>query len=49
MSALSGVIIPVQCEYLALEGLGQLTNTIERIQGALYPGIGSARGRLDHV
>ncbi len=30
MAAQSGVIIPVQCEYLALEGLGQLTQTIKK-------------------
>jgi len=32
-----GVIIPVQCEYLALEGLGQLTQTIQRIRTGLFP------------
>ena len=37
LAAQSGVIIPVQCEYLALEGLGQLTQTIQRIQSSLYP------------
>lgn len=39
IAARDGVLVPVQCEYLALEGLGQLTQTIERIQSALYPGL----------
>ncbi len=38
-----GVIVPVQCEYLALEGLGQLTQTIERVRSALLPDL-SVRG-----
>jgi chromosome partitioning protein len=33
----NGVLIPVQCEYLALEGLGQLTQTINRVRAGLYP------------
>ena len=33
----NGLIIPVQCEYLALEGLSQLTQTIQRVQAGLYP------------
>lgn len=37
MAAESGVIIPVQCEYLALEGLGQLTLTIQKVQDSLFP------------
>lgn len=36
VAAEDGVIIPVQCEYLALEGIGQLTNTIKRVQNALF-------------
>jgi chromosome partitioning protein len=37
IAAESGVVIPVQCEYLALEGLGQLTQTIQKVQESLYP------------
>jgi chromosome partitioning protein len=40
-----GLIIPVQCEYLPLEGLGQLTQTLDRIQTAIYPEL-SIRGVL---
>jgi chromosome partitioning protein len=39
VAAQDGLIIPVQCEYLALEGLGQLTYTINRVRSALYPGL----------
>jgi len=37
VAAREGVIIPVQCEYLALEGLGQLTQTLQRVRKALFP------------
>jgi chromosome partitioning protein len=37
VAARDGVVIPVQCEYLALEGLGQLTQTISRVRAALFP------------
>jgi chromosome partitioning protein len=39
MAARDGVIIPVQCEYLALEGLGQLTQTLQRIRSNLFPAL----------
>jgi len=45
IAAKDGVIIPVQCEYLALEGLGQLTQTITRIRQGLFPEL-SIRGVL---
>ncbi len=37
LTASHSVIIPVQCEYFALEGLGKLLNTIKIIQGRLNP------------
>ncbi len=37
LAAQNGVLIPVQCEYLALEGLGQLTDTLQRIKRSLFP------------
>ncbi|HNP49301.1 MAG TPA: AAA family ATPase, partial [Bacteroidia bacterium] len=40
INALTGansVIIPVQCEYFALEGLGKLLNTIKIVQSRLNP------------
>jgi len=38
-AASSGVLIPVQCEYLALEGLSQLMNTIQLVRKGLNPGL----------
>lgn len=37
LTAADSVIIPVQCEYFALEGLGKLLNTIKIIQSKLHP------------
>jgi chromosome partitioning protein len=39
IAAQDGVIIPVQCEYLALEGVGQLTQTLQRIRQSMHPGL----------
>ena len=32
LSAANSIIVPIQCEYLALEGLGKLLNTVKSIQ-----------------
>ncbi|MEY4603703.1 MAG: hypothetical protein RIT43_995 [Bacteroidota bacterium] len=37
LTASDSVMIPVQCEYFALEGLGKLLNTIKIVQGRLNP------------
>jgi chromosome partitioning protein len=39
LTAADSVIIPVQCEYFALEGLGKLLNTIKIIQNRLNPAL----------
>jgi len=40
LCASGGVIIPVQCEYLALEGLTQLMETLAKVRAVLYPQLG---------
>ncbi len=37
--AADAVLIPVQTEYLALEGISQLMNTIEQVRGSLNPNL----------
>ncbi|MGD8996795.1 MAG: AAA family ATPase [Anaerolineae bacterium] len=44
-AATNGVIIPVQCEYLALEGLSQLARVIRLVRRALNPDL-TLRGLL---
>lgn len=39
LTASDSVIVPVQCEYFALEGLGKLLNTIRHIQKTSNPAI----------
>lgn len=37
LCAADAVLIPLQCEYFALEGLGRLLETIELVKNALHP------------
>ncbi len=39
LTASDSVIIPVQCEYFALEGMGKLLNTIKIVQSNLNPNL----------
>jgi chromosome partitioning protein len=40
LTAADGVLVPMQCEYYALEGLSALLATIERVKRALNPRLG---------
>jgi len=35
----NGVLIPMQCEYYALEGLSSLMETVEQVRGSVNPGL----------
>ncbi len=39
MTAADAVLVPLQCEFFALEGLTQLLRTVEQVRGALNPGL----------
>src|SRR5690606_40324857 len=39
LAAADTVLIPIQCEFYALEGLSQLLNTIRLVQQSLNPGL----------
>jgi chromosome partitioning protein len=42
LTAADSLLIPLQCEYYALEGLGQLLQTVKRVKRALNPGLSIA-------
>jgi len=39
LTAADAVLIPLQCEYYAMEGLTQLLRTVQLVQGGLNPGL----------
>ena len=39
LTAANSVLVPMQCEYFAIEGVAQLLNTIERVRDMLNPGL----------
>lgn len=51
LTAAHAVIIPMQCEYFAIEGLADLVNTVKKIKARLNPGLvidGVARVMFDN-
>jgi chromosome partitioning protein len=39
MAAAHSILVPLQCEFFALEGLSQLLKTVEQVRAALNPGL----------
>src|ERR1041385_7102916 len=39
MAAANSILVPLQCEFFALEGLSQLLKTVEQVRTALNPGL----------
>jgi chromosome partitioning protein len=39
LAAADAVLVPLQCEYYALEGLTSLMSTIDRVRGSINPGL----------
>src|SRR5262249_11788149 len=37
LAAADGILMPVQCEYLALEGVSQMVETLQRLQASINP------------
>ncbi len=49
MTAANAMLIPLQCEFYALEGLSQLLQTVKRIKQSLNPDLAYRRHPADHV
>jgi chromosome partitioning protein len=39
LAAAHAVLVPMQCEYFAIEGVAQLVNTVERVRDLVNPGL----------
>jgi chromosome partitioning protein len=39
LTAANSVVVPMQCEYFALEGISQLMTTVDRVRGAVNPAL----------
>jgi len=39
MTAANAIVVPLQCEFFALEGLSQLLKTVEQVRGSLNPNL----------
>lgn len=39
LTAANGVLVPLQCEYFALEGISELVSTVRRVKATLNPGL----------
>jgi chromosome partitioning protein len=39
MAAAHAILVPLQCEFFALEGLSQLLKTVDQVKGTLNPGL----------
>ncbi len=40
MAAADSILVPLQCEFFALEGLSQLLQTVEQVRGSINPNLG---------